>query len=36
MNVHSSGGYFMWPPGTYKSAGRVTLPAPNIGIEKYF
>ncbi len=36
MNVHSSGGYFMWPPGAYKSAGRVTLPAPNIGIEKYF
>jgi hypothetical protein len=33
MNVHS---YFMWPPGAYISAGRVTLPAPNIGIEKYF
>ena len=26
----------MWAPGAYKSAGRVTLPAPNIGIEKYF
>ncbi len=36
MNVHSYGGYFMWPPGAYIAAGRVTLPAPNIGIEKYF
>ena len=36
MNVHSYGGYFMWPPGAYKAAGRVTLPAPNIGVEKYF
>jgi hypothetical protein len=36
MNVHSVGGYFMWPPGAYKAAGRVTLPAPNIGVEKYF
>jgi hypothetical protein len=35
-NIHSFGGYFMWAPGAYKSAGRVTLPAPNIGIEKYF
>ena len=26
----------MWAPGAYKSQGRVTLPAPNIGIEKYF
>ena len=26
MNIHSSGGYFMWPPGAYKPAGRVTLP----------
>jgi hypothetical protein len=36
MNVHSSGGYFMWPPGSYIASGRVTLPAPNIGVEKYF
>ena len=35
-NIHTHGGYFMWAPGAYKSAGRVTLPAPNIGIEKYF
>ena len=26
----------MWAPGAYKAAGRVTLPAPNIGIERYF
>ena len=36
MNLHTHGGYFMWAPGAYKSAGRVTLPAPNIGIERYF
>ncbi len=35
-NIHSYGGYFMWAPGAYKTAGRVTLPAPNIGIEGYF
>ncbi|HEX6026317.1 MAG TPA: M14 family zinc carboxypeptidase [Solirubrobacter sp.] len=35
-NVHSYGGYFMWAPGSYIGAGRVTAPAPNIGIEKYF
>jgi hypothetical protein len=34
-NVHTSGGYFMWAPGAYTPA-RETLPAPNIGIEKYF
>ena len=26
----------MWAPGAYIAQGRVTLPAPNIGIEKYF
>jgi Zinc carboxypeptidase/Chitobiase/beta-hexosaminidase C-terminal domain len=35
-NVHSYGGYFMWAPGSYIGNGRVTAPAPNIGIEKYF
>ncbi|HJQ00147.1 MAG TPA: M14 family zinc carboxypeptidase [Jatrophihabitans sp.] len=30
MNVHSYGGYFMWPPGAYKEAGRITLPRPSI------
>ena len=34
-NIHTSGGYFMWAPGSYKPT-RETLPAPNIGIEKYF
>jgi len=34
-NIHTSGGYFMWAPGAYKPT-RETLPAPNIGIEKYF
>ena len=34
-NVHTSGGYYMWAPGSYKPT-RETLPAPNIGIEKYF
>ena len=29
MNVHSYGGYFMWPPGAYQAAGRVTLPRPS-------
>jgi hypothetical protein len=36
INVHTHGGYFMWSPGAYKSENRETLPAPNIGIEKYF
>jgi len=30
MNVHSYGGYFMWPPGAYQAAGRITLPRPSI------
>jgi hypothetical protein len=36
MNVHSYGGYFMWPPGAYKTAGRVTLPYPPYGTLQYF
>jgi hypothetical protein len=36
INIHTHGGYFMWAPGAYIANGRVTLPAPNIGIEKYF
>ena len=35
-NIHTHGGYFMWAPGAYITQGRVTLPAPNIGVEKYF
>ena len=30
MNVHSYGGFFMWPPGAYKFDGRITLPRPSI------
>jgi hypothetical protein len=29
MNVHSYGGYFMWPPGAYAMPGRITLPRPS-------
>ena len=36
INIHTYGGYFMWAPGAYKAASRETLPAPNIGIERYF
>jgi hypothetical protein len=36
MNVHSYGGYFMWPPGSYKADGRVTLPRPSIDEQKFF
>jgi hypothetical protein len=36
MNVHSYGGYFMWPPGAYKTDGRVTLPYPPYGTLQYF
>ncbi|HZA27476.1 MAG TPA: M14 family zinc carboxypeptidase [Actinomycetota bacterium] len=35
-NIHTYGGYFMWSPGAYITPGRITLPAPNIGIEAYF
>jgi hypothetical protein len=35
-NIHSYGGYFMWSPSAYIQTGRVTLPAPNIGVEAYF
>jgi hypothetical protein len=35
MNVHSSGGYFMWPPGAYTPA-RETLPYPPYGTLNYF
>ena len=36
MNVHSSGGYFMWPPSAYKLAGRESLPYPPYGTLNYF
>ena len=34
-NIHSSGGYFMWPPGAYTPA-RVPLPYPPYGTLNYF
>jgi hypothetical protein len=36
MNVHSSGNYFMWPPGAYKPVTREPLPRPTLGQEDYF
>ncbi|WP_204046455.1 OmpL47-type beta-barrel domain-containing protein, partial [Acrocarpospora phusangensis] len=36
MNTHSYGGYFMWPPGAYKSAGREVLGRVDYGTENYF
>ncbi|WP_433366116.1 M14 family metallopeptidase [Streptosporangium sp. CA-115845] len=36
MNTHSYGGYFMWAPGSYKLAGRETLPRPDFGTENFF
>jgi Zinc carboxypeptidase/Chitobiase/beta-hexosaminidase C-terminal domain len=35
MNIHSSGNYFMWSPGSY-GPGRVTLPRPSLGDELFF
>ncbi|WP_214106891.1 OmpL47-type beta-barrel domain-containing protein [Acrocarpospora catenulata] len=36
MNTHSYGGYFMWPPGAYKTTGREVLPRADYGTENYF
>jgi hypothetical protein len=36
MNVHSSGNFFMWPPGAYKPGTREPLPRPTLGEEEYF
>ncbi|MFF3664908.1 M14 family metallopeptidase [Microtetraspora malaysiensis] len=36
MNTHSYGGYFMWPPGAYKTAGRELLPRVDYGTENFF
>ena len=35
-NVHSYGGYFMWPPGAYKTVGRETLPYATAGVNQFF
>jgi hypothetical protein len=36
MNVHSYGGYFMWPPGAYRVPGRISLPRPPAEQLAYF
>jgi Zinc carboxypeptidase/Chitobiase/beta-hexosaminidase C-terminal domain len=36
MNLHSSGNYFMWSPGSYRVPGRITLPRPTFGEEEFF
>jgi hypothetical protein len=35
-NIHSFGGYFMWPPGAYKNVGRETLPYASFGTNQFF
>jgi hypothetical protein len=35
-NIHSYGGYFMWPPGAYKTVGRETLPYASFGVNQFF
>ncbi len=36
MNLHSSGNYFMWSPGSYSVPGRVSAPRPTLGEESFF
>ncbi|WP_234660909.1 M14 family metallopeptidase [Agromyces marinus] len=36
MNLHSSGNYFMWSPGSYALPGRVSAPRPTLEEESYF
>jgi uncharacterized protein YbjQ (UPF0145 family) len=36
MNLHSSGNYFMWSPGSYTLPDRITLPRPTVGQEAFF
>ena len=35
-NIHSSGGFFMWPPGAYTPQPRVALPYPAFGTLNFF
>jgi hypothetical protein len=35
-NIHSSGGFFMWPPGAYIASGRVPLAYPPYGTLNFF
>ncbi|HEX6208439.1 MAG TPA: M14 family zinc carboxypeptidase, partial [Actinomycetota bacterium] len=36
MNLHSSGNYFMWSPGSYAMPGRVSAPRPTLAEESFF
>ena len=36
MNLHSSGNYFMWSPGSYAVPGRISAPRPSLADESYF
>jgi hypothetical protein len=36
MNLHSSGNYFMWSPGSYAVPGRISAPRPTLAEESYF
>ncbi|WP_134765759.1 M14 family zinc carboxypeptidase [Nocardioides sp. 1609] len=36
MNMHSSGNYFMWAPGAYKTADREASPRPSVKEEAFF
>jgi hypothetical protein len=36
MNLHSSGNYFMWSPGSYATPGRVSAPRPTLEEESFF
>jgi hypothetical protein len=35
-NIHSSGGFFMWPPGAYRPTTREPLPYPPYGTLNFF
>jgi hypothetical protein len=36
MNLHSSGNYFMWSPGSYATPGRISAPRPTLEEETFF
>lgn len=36
MNLHSSGNYFMWSPGSYITPGRISAPRPSLEDESFF
>jgi hypothetical protein len=36
VNIHSSGNYYMWAPGSYITPGRISAPRPSYGEETFF